>query len=122
MHATRLRSQLATVEGCIADRHFNGILVQGLPENYRDVKLNTNIDPNCCLKRTRLRVPGRAVTNEDGKMAGRGTATTAAASSDSSSISVCRNFDHAINHKNGCAVSGKVRVKFYNPAGHKSRR
>ncbi|CAN0488167.1 unnamed protein product, partial [Laminaria digitata] len=41
MQATRLRSRLAAVKEPVTDRHFTDVIVQGLPESYRDIKLTT---------------------------------------------------------------------------------
>ncbi|CAN0589493.1 unnamed protein product, partial [Laminaria digitata] len=45
MQATRIRSRLAAVKEPVTDRHFTDIIVQGLPESYRDIKLTTYKDP-----------------------------------------------------------------------------
>ncbi|CAN0527992.1 unnamed protein product, partial [Laminaria digitata] len=51
MQATRLRSRLAAVKEPVTDRHFTDVLVQGLPESYRDIKLTTYKDPDLDLSK-----------------------------------------------------------------------
>ncbi|CAN0560278.1 unnamed protein product, partial [Laminaria digitata] len=51
MQATRLRSRLAAVKEPVTDRHFTEIIVQGLPESYRDIKLTTYKDPDLDLSK-----------------------------------------------------------------------
>ena len=46
MQATRLRSRLAAVKEPVTDRHFTDIILQGLLESYRDIKLTTYDDFN----------------------------------------------------------------------------
>lgn len=41
MQAACLRSRLAAVKEPVSDQHFTDIIVQGLPENYREVRLTT---------------------------------------------------------------------------------
>lgn len=38
MKANRLGGKLATVKEPVTDQHFKDIIVQGLPENYRQIK------------------------------------------------------------------------------------
>ena len=44
--ANRLRRKLAAVKEPVTDRHFTDIIVQGFPENYRDINLTTYKDPD----------------------------------------------------------------------------
>ena len=44
--ANRLRRKLAAVREPVTDRHFADIIVQGFPENYRDVNLTAYKDPD----------------------------------------------------------------------------
>ena len=46
MKATHIRNRLAAVKEHVTDRHFTDIIVQGLPESYRDIKLTTYKDPD----------------------------------------------------------------------------
>ena len=39
--AKRLRGRLAAVKEPVTERQFKDIIVQGLPEKYRDIKLTT---------------------------------------------------------------------------------
>ena len=41
MKVTRIRRRLAEINEPVADRHFTDIIVQGLPERYRDIKVTT---------------------------------------------------------------------------------
>ena len=122
MQATRLRSRLAAVKEPVTDRHFTDIIVQGLPESYRDIKLTTYKDPDFDLSKIQttmrhLYLDGlsRRMT---GKIAGRGTIMTAvaASSSDSSSVVICHNCGKDGHYKSGCSVPGKLYGKGKKPA------
>ncbi|CAN0425279.1 unnamed protein product, partial [Laminaria digitata] len=113
MQATRLRSRLAAVKEPVTDRHFTDIIVQGLPESYRDINLTTYKDPDFDLSKIQstmrhLYLDGLS-RGKTGKIAGRGTIMTAAtaSSSDTSSVVICHNCGREGHYKSGCAVPGK---------------
>ena len=78
MKATRIRSRLAAVNEPVTDRHFTDIIVQGLPESYRDVKRTTYKDLDFDLTKIQARMRhlylGGLSGNKTGRIAGRGTA------------------------------------------------
>ena len=81
------------MEEPITDRHFTDIILQGMTEEYRDVKLMTWKDPDFDLIQSVLRhlyLDGLS-WNKTRRIAGRGTAMTATSSPDSSS-GICHNY------------------------------
>ncbi|CAN0244684.1 unnamed protein product [Laminaria digitata] len=117
MQATRLRSRLAAVKEPVTDCHFTDVIVQGLPEIYRDIKLTTYKDLHFDLPKIQstmrhLYLDGLS-RGKSGKIAGRGTIMIAAtaSSSDISSFVICHNCGREGHYKSGCAVPGKVYSK-----------
>ena len=51
MQATCMRSRLAAVNEPVTDPHFADIIVQGLPESYRDIKHAIYKDPDFDLSK-----------------------------------------------------------------------
>ena len=80
MKANRLRRKLAAVKEPVTNRHFTNIIVQGLLENYRGIKLTTYKDPDFNLSKIQdsmrhLYLHGLSRKNT---IAGRGIIMTAA--------------------------------------------
>ena len=125
MKATRIRSRLAVVNEPVTDGHFTDIMVQGLPESYRDIKLTTYTDPHFDL--TKIQATMRHLyldglsRNETGRIAGRGTAMITA--SEPNFVVTCHNCGKDGHYKSGCAVPGKLYGKGNKPgAGHSKKK
>ena len=91
---TRLRNLLIEMEEPITYRHFTDIILQGLTEEYRNVKLMTWKYPDFDLPQNQsvLRhfyLDGLS-RNMTGRIAGRGTAMTATSATPDPSVIVAR--------------------------------
>ncbi|CAN0198582.1 unnamed protein product, partial [Laminaria digitata] len=113
MQATRLRSRLAAVKEPVTDRHFTDIIVQGLPESYRDIKLTTYKDPHFDLPKIQSTMRHLYL---DGLSRGKTRKSLDVAPSCSSnsiiiryhrSVVICHNCGKESHYKSGCAVPGK---------------
>lgn len=77
MKATRICNRLVAVNELVTNSHFADIVVQGLPESYRDIKLTTSKDPDCDVTKTQKLERGTSTwtrRNQRGRIAGHGTA------------------------------------------------
>lgn len=109
---TRLRNLLTEMEEPITDRHFTDIVLQGLTEEYRDVKLMTWKDPDFDLPKIQsvlrhLYLDGLS-RNKTGRIAGRGTAMTATSATPDPSAIICHNCGKSGHYRSGCAVPAKA--------------
>ena len=100
------------MEEPITDRPFADIVLRGLTEEYRDVKLMTWKDPDFDLPKIQsvlrhLYLDGLS-RNRTGRIAGRGTAMTATSATPDPSAIICHNCGKSGHYRNGYAVPTKA--------------
>ena len=122
---TRLCNLLTEMEEPITDRHFTDIVLQGLTEEYRDVKLMTWKDPDFglpkiqCVRR-HLYLDGIS-RNKTGRLDGRGTVMTAASGPPDTSAIICHNCGKTGHCRNGCGMSSKADGNSNKPVSQKKK-
>ena len=122
-----LRSRLTGVKEPVTERHFKDIIVQGLPEKYRHIKLTTYKDAEIDLPKIQATMRHLCLDNlshNKGKgnlIAGRGVAMSVESAPDPNSI-ICHNCGKEGHCDSGCAVPGKTYDKRNNGHARKSRK
>ena len=106
--ATLLRERLSEMDEPITDRHFMDIILQGLTDEYKDVKLMTWKDPDMNLAKIKS-VLRHVYQDEQSRkkttgIAGRGYAMQAATGT---GVVICRNCGIAGHYERGCAMPRK---------------
>ena len=109
------------MEEPITDRNFTDL--QGLTEEYRDVRLMTRKGRDFDLPKImsalgHLYLDGLS-RNKTGRVAGCGTAVTAASTSPNPSAIICHTCDKAEHYRSGCAAPAKAHGKTNKLAGQK---
>ena len=124
--AKRLRSRLTAVRESVTDRHFQDIIVQGLPKRYRDIKLTTYKDLEFDLPKIEATVrhfylDDLSRNKDEGKLiAEHGVVMSVESATDPTSI-ICHNCGKEGHYKSGYAVPGKTYDKRNNDHAWKSR-
>lgn len=115
--AKRISSRFAAAKEPVTDRHLTNIVVQGLPESYRDMKLTTCKDPDFDLNNIQATMRhlylDRPAGNETERIAGRETVVLAA--SEPNPVVACHHCGKDSHHKRGCAVPVQVYAKGKKP-------
>ena len=112
---TRLRNLLMERKESIKDRCSIDIVLQGLTEEYQDVKLMTWKDTEFDLTKMQsvlrhLYLDGLS-RNKTRKIAGRSTTMTATSASPDPSSIICHNCDKARRCRSGCGVPSNANGK-----------
>ncbi|CAN0370873.1 unnamed protein product, partial [Scytosiphon promiscuus] len=111
----------------VTERYFKDIIVQGLPDKYRDIKLTTYKDPEFDLPKIQATMRHLYLDDlsrskgRDGGIAGRCVAMSVESAADPNSI-ICHNCGKEGHYKSGCAVPGKTNDKRNNGSTGKSRK
>jgi len=113
--ATLLRDRLHEMKEPITDRHFMDIILQGLTDQYKDVKLMIWKDPD--IKFDKIQSVLRHVYQDEqsrnriGGVYGRGAAGAIAMTAAAAKTVICHNCGVAGHYERGCAMPSKRKPK-----------